>query len=221
MPRLQTTLPTFRMPDPDTIAWMDAQAREADRADAERERRERIERSGIPPMYADADLGSCPEGVREWVQATLGGDTRSLILKGQPGTGKTYAACAALRAILDERRGIYADAPGMLESIKDVFDRPGESVSSAAGVYTAAPVLVIDDLGSTRPTEWSMETIFRIIKRRHEMKRPTIFTTMYDGATLAGRLVVPGDEMKAAAILSRFREAAKVALYGPDRRSAA
>lgn len=210
----------FSIPSPEAIARMDAEKRTWEAQERQRLIAERTKTAMIPAKYRYATVSTCPEGVREWASDAANGSTKSLILAGVPGAGKTFAACAALRVYLRwSDRGLYTDTKGMLNEIKSVFDLPGETVSSATSRFTAVPLLVVDDLGSVKPTDWAMETLFHIIKRRHEQDRPTIYTTMYDSRTLANQ-IAGNDPMKATAIMSRFKEASVVRIEGGDRRAA-
>jgi DNA replication protein DnaC len=49
-----------------------------------------------------------------------------------------------------------------------------------------AEVLVLDDLGSVRPTDWRWDTIRLILNTRYNDNRPTIITTNFDDQAAAG-----------------------------------
>lgn len=218
MTSLSALLPSFNVPSVEAREWMDDR-KHADEARERVERRYRnLKAACIPDKFRDARIENCHKKAQDWVRTTLRGRGDSLLLYGPQGRGKTYTACAALIAVLPELRGLYTDAKDMLETIKASFDLPGETTASASSRYTVPRVLVIDDLGSMKPTEWRMETLFHVIKRRHEMNRPTIITTMYEPDQLAKRLVTPDEAMRAKAIFSRLQEAERIRFDGPDRR---
>lgn len=194
---------------------MDAAFRESEARERERAVRDRLSKSRIPAIYADADLSSCDPAVAEWVSRRRAGSRRGLVIVGRVGRGKTYAACAALRELAMGERVLFANFEDVLEEIRQSF---GKAEGDVVARYSAAPVLCLDDFGKSRPTEWSLPLMWRLVDRRSANGRPTVYTTQYDGASLADRLRVPGDDSTAAAILSRMRDSDVVRLDGPDRR---
>ena len=74
--------------------------------------------------------------------------------------------------------------------------------------YKTADLLVIDDLGKERATEWSVPILYRIINDRYENMLPTIITTNYNTDSLIEKLTVSGDRETAEAIISRFKGSA-------------
>lgn len=178
----------------------------------------------IPARYADA-VATHPR-VAQWVrhlvsnaaitQASPGGPVglsggRSLILLGETGTGKTHEAYGALRAF---------GASGVTMSWKfvaaaDLYAqmRPRHGVDSEAVFedYASAPLLVIDDIGAAKGSEWVEEVNYRLINHRYDRLLPTIITSNLGVAELRGRL---GDR-----VASRLNEMAdRVVLEGGDRR---
>lgn len=218
MPTLANTLQRFQFPAPDVIARSAAAAKEEEKRLKSDQRRRRYSQARIPERYRDAELSQCTPDVQRWVQDALNGSSRDLVLIGLPGRGKTYAACAAAHEILNHTRCLYASQEDMLGEVKATFDTYGETKHAATAAFTLPEFLVIDDLGESKPTDWNIVTLFKIIKRRHDQKRPTIYTTMYAGDDLAKRLTCPEESMKAQAILSRLREAKIISFTGEDRR---
>ncbi len=205
----------FRVPDAETRARMDAAYRRAQAEERERAARERISRSRIPELYRSARLSECDPAIAAWVQARRAGSRRNLVIQGKVGRGKTYAACAALIALAPEEGVLFANFEDVLEEIRQSFGGRGGDVVAR---YSAAPVLCLDDFGKSRPTEWTMPLMWRLVDRRSANGRPTVYTTQYGGAELRERLRVPGDDATAAAILSRMKDSDVVRIEGPDRR---
>ena len=160
----------------------------------------------------------CPVEVQRWA-AEYGERTRTgLVLHGGVGTGKTYAACAALLAIADRATVRFATGSRMLREIRSSYKRPGEAEEDVVARYTGPRVLVIDDIGQEQATDWALSQLLSVIDERQAAMKPTIYTTQTAGDGIVARLSVHGDSSAAEAIVSRMRECAAVAFRGPDRR---
>ena len=108
-------------------------------------------------------------------------DPRGLLIHGGNGIGKTHLAVAALRRILGngvEARFINYQA--LLELIRSGYDKPfGESRTAKYEELEQLNLLLIDDLGANRVTDWVEDTITQLIAFRHDHQLPTIVTTNY------------------------------------------
>lgn len=154
----------------------------------------------VPPLFANA-RASHP-GVIEWarryITGTLG-DRHSLLLLGKVGAGKTHQAFGALHAIADSG---HPPVTWHATTAVDLYAamRPGGS-DDAAGDFTRyadADLLLIDDLGASKDTEFVEDTTLRLIDRRYVNLRPTIITANLTRRELRGKL---GDR-----IASRFAQ---------------
>lgn len=99
----------------------------------------------------------------------------SLLLMGNPGTGKTHLAAAATNYIVQEH-GI----PVRFGSFMELLERMKATFYSAEDVgkeLVEVPLLVIDDLGKERQSEWSNAVLYRVINGRYERYAPVIITT--------------------------------------------
>jgi len=153
------------------------------------------ERSGIPPLYRNASLDNfklpvdnptANRGLAS-VLLTVKGFARDfpaekkpgLLLIGEPGTGKTHLAVAALRILMSRGfEGVFFDYQKLLEKIRSGYDQSsGASDRAAYQAALEAPVLLLDDLGTHRVTEWVEDTVTAIITDRCNNKRPLIATT--------------------------------------------
>ncbi|MCP5117689.1 MAG: ATP-binding protein, partial [bacterium] len=106
---------------------------------------------------------------------------QGLLFVGGPGSGKTHLAAAVLRELT--KRGFQAVFflyQQLLEKIRSGYDP--NSGSSAREAYQAAldaEVLLLDDLGAHRATDWVEDTITSIITHRCNHRMPVIATTNF------------------------------------------
>lgn len=73
-------------------------------------------------------------------------------------------------------------------------------------LYEKVDLLIIDDLGKEKPSEWGLEKLFTIINSRYENNLPVIITTNYNQNSLAERLSLNGEIETAKSIISRLYE---------------
>ena len=105
-----------------------------------------------------------------------------LFLEGQPGVGKTHLAVAVLKQIIETTgaRGLFYDTRELLRLIRSTYDpsiRTTE-VEVLRPVLTA-DLLVLDDLGAEKTSEWVDETMNLIVNTRYSERRLTLFTSNY------------------------------------------
>lgn len=176
---------------------------------------ERIEeiKSYVPALFREADIENCQPIVNQWAFGKKNG--KGLYLWGGVGTGKTYCAYALYKIMkANGLRVKIGNSAMILNDIKDDFKY------SARDPYYSSKfdewieydgIMIIDDLGVEKPTEWVLETFYNLINTRYEHKLPTIFTTNYSVEEIEKRL---GDRLA-----SRLVEMCTIIrLEGNDRR---
>ena len=99
-----------------------------------------------------------------------------LLLAGGFGSGKTHLAAAVCNALAS--RGIsvlFGTSIEHLDNIRSDFENTG--INKHLAKMKAANVLVIDDLGKEKKSEWTQQTLFDVVNYRYEHNLPTIVTT--------------------------------------------
>ncbi len=136
-------------------------------------------------------------------------DGIGLILTGSYGTGKTHLAAAICHELIKkDYRPIFGTMITLLEKIKATYDDEysREREEQVIDKYTRCDLLIIDDLGKERPTEWAIEKLYYIINTRYEKCLPVVITTNYGIDKLISRLTVKDNVETAEAIVSRLYE---------------
>jgi DNA replication protein DnaC len=106
---------------------------------------------------------------------------RGLLFIGPAGIGKTHLSVAVLRGLVE--KGVpclFYEFGALLKEIQDSYNPASQSseLKVLAPVYEAE-VLVLDELGAMKPTDWIRDTMTQVIGRRYNDRKLTIFTTNY------------------------------------------
>lgn len=101
-------------------------------------------------------------------------DNIGLILCGSPGTGKTFIAGCIANRLLHEHVPVLMDNFPKIISRLQTF---GDSVNDFCREMDCYELVIIDDLGVERNTEFAKEMIYTIIDHRYTSGKPMIITT--------------------------------------------
>jgi DNA replication protein DnaC len=105
-----------------------------------------------------------------------------LLFCGDNGVGKTHLAVAVLRELASAKgaRGQFWDFHELIREIKSSYDPETKTTElQVLEPVVETDVLLLDDLGAWKMTDWMNDTLFYILNSRYMAKRPTIITTNY------------------------------------------
>jgi DNA replication protein DnaC len=150
------------------------------------------EGSNIPPLFETCSIESYrPEPnnmsqirAQKYAQ-TLVSDypavDRGLMLMGPVGVGKTHLAVGIIKSLTEKGiPGMFHEFGLLLKKIQSTYNNSSEATeSSIVDPLLSTEVLVLDELGAAKPTEWVRDIMMLIINTRYNEKRLTIVTTNY------------------------------------------
>lgn len=164
-----------------------------------RRARERLDRAGIPAKYQTAtfdtfqaynhSLEHARRVTQHWADSypiipRRAGDTagRGLVLTGPAGIGKTHLVAVLLKQVITQTGcwGLFFTTKDLLRLIRGSYN--AETKTTEAQVLDpvlTCELLVLDDLGEERVTDWVAEMMNTIVNTRYNTCRPIICTTNY------------------------------------------
>jgi DNA replication protein DnaC len=130
--------------------------------------------------------------VRRFTEDYVPGN-RGFLLWGKPGTGKTHIVCAMARYfVLEKGYSVrFVDFFQLLSDLKAGFG-DGRSESDLISPLVSPDVLIIDELGKGRATDWEVSILDQLVSRRYNAGRTVIATSNFDPNKGAGQDGLPG-----------------------------
>lgn len=164
----------------------------------------------------DADDGGNPQIskiARNYVKnfKTFREDGKGLLLYGDTGTGKSFAAACIANALLDKGvRVIMTNFPRIINTLSGMYEGKQAYIDDL-NRYT---LLVIDDLAIERQTEYTAEIVQNVIDSRYRAKKPLIITT-----NISYNEIMHPEDIKRQRLYSRLKEMCLlIEVKGKDRR---
>lgn len=154
---------------------------------------ERLFHIHAPKRVDKAPPADLPPRIQKWVDNFSVGD--NLLIHGRSGAYKTTTAVRTLRALVSAHpvSARYVDADDYVEMTKESFSHDGQLPEMYSTPHllkylkNTFDVVVVDNLGQERMTEFSSHTVAGLIKRRHDQVRSTILVSPLGVADLNRR----------------------------------
>ena len=96
---------------------------------------------------------------------------QGLLFYGAPGTGKTFAAACIANQLLENQ------IPVVMTSFVKLMDMDNHDDESIIRRLNLADLLIIDDLGAERGTDYALEKVYNFVDSRYRAKKPMLLTT--------------------------------------------
>ena len=175
----------------------------AERIEADRKRQEHIAHlngiSGIPDLYREATLANWHmtkqnQAIHKMLSryadkyAEMKRAGKGLLLHGNIGTGKTYAAACVGNAVLSRGESVFWTSTYEMTKLRSDDDE-----ELFTDRILGVSLLIVDDIGAERTSEYSRERVFGYIDGRCSTGRPMILTTNLDFQAM----LKPGSESEA------------------------
>lgn len=184
----------------------------------EREFQERGLKGGIPRRYIKCRLNQdyrVDDYNREAVTKTIAAlkNRESIYLCGNVGTGKTMLASLLAMAAVREPRGVrFVNSASFLAQLRQSIN--DNSYSDKLDQVLNTGLLVLDDIGTERFTDWATEQIFIVLDHRYANEKQTVLTSNLTLEQLRAQInSITGDR-----ICSRLKSYKIAFLGGDDRR---
>lgn len=123
--------------------------------------------------------------------------TKGLIITGESGLGKTHLAASIANKLIENDKIVLM---GRLTTFRDITKSENELIE----LYSNVDIIIIDDLGTEKISQWALEKLYTIIENRNENRLPIIITTRFDKQGLIERFSQSQDEQLVDAIISKL-----------------
>lgn len=161
-----------------------------------------LESARIPARYVECDFSTYQTSGNDGLAATkirvetwtaqYPLDRNGLLFVGPSGVGKTHLAVAALKRLADKGfHCLFCDYRELLKQIQNSYDPSVQTTElELLRPVFETEVVLLDDLGAVKPSEWVWDTVSIILNTRYNEKRTTLITSNFlDGPSAAAEAI--------------------------------
>ena len=161
---------------------------------------------------ADRSVALAQISAARFVQEFDPRDGRGLLLVGGIGTGKTHLAVGILKELISTRGSacLFCDYRELLKQIQNSYNDSVKATElQVLRPVFDADVLLLDELGAVKPSEWVWDTVSLILNTRYNDNRTTIITTNFADEPAASASRSSSSSSSSPASLSSARAATR------------
>ena len=166
---------------------MEEELKRQDEARAKQERLKRVlAMSNLGERFKDASFDSwahdpstegCFEAMKQYAEDFNRETETGFCIYGKAGNGKSHLAAALVNRVIERGyTAVFIEVPDLFSQIKATYSGEG-SEDSILRSLSSCNLLVLDDAGAERPSEWVQEKFFQIINSRYKNRLPIVITT--------------------------------------------
>lgn len=157
-----------------------------------------LKKSGVPKRFVNMSLGNLTMSdeslgvARNYLNSFPNIVPEGLLIIGSVGSGKTALAAGLMNDIIRAgkifRRALWLPVPDLLDNIRKTFRQDSEEdcVSLLRDIYRAE-LIVLDDLGKEKPSEWVSEKLYQMVNTLYGSKGHLVVTTNFSLEELVSR----------------------------------
>lgn len=144
--------------------------------------------------------------VKKYIEKCINKDEQNgLIITGNSGIGKTHLAAAIANKLIENGQIVlFGRLSYLLDMVKDTFYDDSKSEKDLMDLYSNIDMLVIDDLGTEKISQWVLEKLFIIISNRYDNNLPIIITTKFNKNQLFNRFEQSKDKALTEAVILKI-----------------
>lgn len=167
-----------------------------------------------PPRYQKAQWDDVPQAIKTLIEVGWKDPAtrKGIYIHGAVGAGKTHIAYGIAKYVQDDmrKRVTVWNSAELMNFIRESYDDK-QKRWEVEELMDDKGLLIIDDIGSERVTEWTLEQFYLLVNKKYNEMMPVIFTSNYNVSDLSERI---GER-----VASRVVEMCDVIeLSGSDRR---
>lgn len=156
-----------------------AKKREIDRLFSISNLGERFKKSTFEAFREREGAVTASQVAQKYVNEFKKWNGESLMIWGEPGNGKTHLAASIANEL--SKQGyivVFQSVPELLQRIRNTFSSENkESETQIMRALLECDLLILDDIGAEKATEWVEEKLFSIIDGRYRKEAPTLYTS--------------------------------------------
>lgn len=145
----------------------------------------------IPIRFQNASYEDVPEEIKATVTKQIR-ERNGVYFYGGSGVGKTHMVCALMKNFFKNGLEVmFLNTSDFLEQLREEFDAHVENYDEDGlfrRVMNFRGILIFDDIGSEKVSDWTRERLYLIINKKYEDMIPMIFTSNNDMEILSARV---------------------------------